>query len=276
MSALTNGPIDLVFTEEEKMQIASWNVNSISVRLPHVLSWLQTVKPCHLGLQELKVVDEKYPYKQFEELGYTSHVKGEKTYNGVAMLSRTTTELVHDQLLGAPEPVQSRLIEVLTQEGIYILNLYVPNGSEVGSSKYLYKLEWFKSLMKFIETNHKREDKLVVMGDFNIAPADIDVHSPEEWEGQVLVSPQERECFQTLLTEFGLTDSFRHLAPDAAQYSWWDYRMMAFRRNRGLRIDHILVSEPLLPMLKRSWIDKEPRKLEKPSDHAPVVIELEL
>lgn len=256
------------------MLIASWNVNSIGVRLPHVLSWLQAVGPDHLGMQELKCTDDKFPYNQFEEAGYSAKVRGEKTYNGVAVVSRSNCNLVADSLPGCPEPVQSRLIEVETN-GIYILNLYVPNGSEVGSNKYEYKLNWFSALHNFIATNHKPEDKLVVLGDFNIAPQDIDVHDPKEWDGQVLVSDLERECFAKLLS-LGLTDSFRHLNVESGHYSWWDYRQMAFRRNRGLRIDHILVSKPLLGSLKRSWIDKAPRKLEKPSDHAPVLIELDI
>lgn len=257
------------------MQIASWNVNSITVRLPHLLNWLSDAKVDHLGLQELKTVEDKFPYNELSEAGYSCQVKGEKTYNGVAVLSRSNAELVANELPGAPEPIQSRFIEVLLQEDIYLLNLYVPNGSEVGSSKYEYKLKWFDALLSYIENNHNPDDMLVIMGDFNIAPEDRDVHDPDLWKGQVLVSPKERECFQRLL-DLGLTDSFRELNSEGGNYSWWDYRNMAFKRNDGLRIDHVLISQPLVPLLTNAWIDVDPRKLEKPSDHCPVGIDLDV
>jgi len=257
------------------MIVASWNVNSIGVRLPHVLGFLESVSPDFLCLQELKCVDEKFPRAEIEALGYHCLINGEKTYNGVAILSKGhITELVSKVLPASPEPVQSRLIEGKVGD-IHLLNLYVPNGSEVGSAKYEYKLVWFEALLKYINENHKPTDKLIVVGDFNIAPEDRDVHKPEEWLGQVLVSEKERDLFKRLAA-FPLIDSFRVFEQDKGFYSWWDYRMMAFRRNDGLRIDHILITEPLQASLKRSWIDKAPRKLEKPSDHAPVLIELDL
>ncbi len=260
------------------MLIASWNVNSITVRLPHLLDWLKSASPDHLCLQELKTVEEKFPFDQLSEIGYSAHVVGEKTYNGVAILSKSTTECVSKFLPGSPEPLQSRLIEVCV-DGVYILNLYVPNGSEVGSAKYEYKLAWFKALISYIEERHVKNgvvsDKLVICGDFNIAPEDRDVHDPAEWVGQVLVSEPERDCFRKLIN-LGMIDSFREFEQGAGHFSWWDYRMMAFRRKRGMRIDHILVSPPLREALKRSWIDIEPRKLEKPSDHAPVIAEFEI
>lgn len=259
------------------MLIASWNVNSIGVRLPHVLDWLKEVGPDHLCLQELKTTEDKFPYAAFAEVGYSAHVLGEKTYNGVAILSRNSSELVTTKLPNAPEPQQSRLIEIC-QDGLFILDLYVPNGSQVDSPKYLYKISWLQALIDFIKANHchggaRVQDKLVVCGDFNIAPEDRDVHDPAEWRGQVLVSEPERDLFRQLV-ELGLFDSFRRFEEGDGHFSWWDYRQFAFRRNRGLRIDHLLVSEPLLGSLKRSWIDKGPRKLEKPSDHAPVLIEI--
>ena len=262
------------------MLIASWNVNSISVRLPHLLSFLEQWKVDHLGLQELKCTDDKFPYSQLSEIGYSSHVKGEKTYNGVALLSRNNSEqsceLFADVLPGAPDPQQSRLIAVhLPDCDLNILNLYVPNGSAVGSEKYEYKLKWFEALLSFVETSYRRDARLIIMGDFNIAPTDLDVHDPELWKDQVLVSQRERDCFSRLL-DLNLVDSFRALNPEAGLFSWWDYRQMAFRRNHGLRIDHILVSRPLMPLVKKVWIEKAPRKLEKPSDHAPVVIEIDL
>ncbi|MBS1999681.1 MAG: exodeoxyribonuclease III [Cyanobacteria bacterium SZAS LIN-2] len=257
------------------MIVASWNVNSITARLSHVLGFLESASPDLLCLQELKCVDEKFPLAEIEKLGYHCLLNGEKTYNGVAILSKgRPAELVSKVLPGCPEPVQSRLIEAKVED-IYLLNLYVPNGSEVGSAKYEYKLLWFEALLKYINENHKPTDKLIVVGDFNIAPEDRDVHKPEEWVGSVLVSEKERELFKRIIA-FPLIDTFRVFEQDKGHYSWWDYRMMAFRRNNGLRIDHILITEPLQANLKRSWIDKEVRKLEKPSDHAPVLIELDL
>jgi len=256
------------------MIFATWNVNSITARLPHVLSFLETAAPDFLCLQELKCVEEKFPFAEIEKLGYHALVKGEKTYNGVAILSKgRKAELVANELPGSPEPLQSRLIEAKVED-IYLLNLYVPNGSEVGSNKYEYKLAWFEALLKYLDQKHKTTDKLIVVGDFNIAPEDRDVHKPEEWVGQVLVSEAERALFNRLVA-YPLIDSFREFESEKGFYSWWDYRMMAFRRNNGLRIDHILITTPLRDSLKRCWIDKEPRKLEKPSDHAPVLIELE-
>lgn len=261
------------------MLIASWNVNSITARLPHVVNWLGEAGCDHLCLQELKCTEDKFPHAEISALGYSARILGEKTYNGVAILSKNTSELVASELPGSPEPKQSRLIEVC-QDGLFILDLYVPNGSEVGSAKYQYKMEWLTALIRFIKDNHcsssgggKVKDRLVVCGDFNIAPEDRDVHDPEAWRGQVLVSEAERDFFRQLI-ELGLIDSFRHFEEGGGNFSWWDYRQMAFRRNHGLRIDHILVSQPLAGSLKRCWIDKAPRKLEKPSDHTPVLIEL--
>ncbi len=258
------------------MLIASWNVNSITVRLPHVLDWLKTALPDHLCLQELKSIEDKFPFEQFAELGYSAHVVGEKTYNGVAILSRTTAECTSKVLPGAPEPLQSRLIEIC-QDDIKILNLYVPNGAELGSAKYQYKLAWFQALISYIEETNMQNglltNKLVICGDFNIAPEDRDVHDPVAWAGQILCSDAERECFRQLIA-LGMIDSFRQFEQGEGHFSWWDYRMLAFRRKRGLRIDHILVSKALESALMRSWIDIAPRKLDKPSDHAPVLIEL--
>ena len=260
------------------MLIASWNVNSITVRLPHLLDWLKSASPDHLCLQELKTVEEKFPFDQLSEIGYSAHVVGEKTYNGVAILSKSTTECVSKFLPGSPEPLQSRLIEVCV-DGVYILNLYVPNGSEVGSAKYEYKLAWFKALISYIEERRVKNgvvtDKLVICGDFNIAPDDRDVHDPAEWVGQVLVSEPERDCFRQLIN-LGMIDSFREFEQGAGHFSWWDYRMMGFRRNLGMRIDHILVSEALKPLARACMVDRVPRKNPQPSDHAPVIVTLDL
>ncbi len=257
------------------MIVATWNVNSIAVRLPHVLGFLETVSPDFLCLQELKCVDEKFPYAAIEQLGYHALVNGEKTYNGVAILTKgRKADLVSKELAGSPEPLQSRLIESKVED-LFLLNLYVPNGSEVGSNKYVYKLAWFEALLKYLAEKHKPTDKLIVVGDFNIAPEDRDVHDPALWKDQVLCSEAERAVFQRLMA-YPMIDSFREFESEPGFFSWWDYRMMAFRRNHGLRIDHILITKPLQGSLKRCWIDKAPRKLEKPSDHAPVLIELEL
>jgi exodeoxyribonuclease III len=260
------------------MIVASWNVNSITARLPHVIGFLETVSPDFLCLQELKCVEEKFPLAIMDQLGYGALVSGEKTYNGVAVLYKKkwlgdrSVELISRSLPGCPEPIQARLIEVRLED-YHLLNLYVPNGSEVGSAKYQYKMLWFEALLKYINDSHRPTDKLIVVGDFNIAPEDRDVHDPALWEGQVLVSPAERELFKKLC-EFPLLDSFRLFESAGGFYSWWDYRMMAFPRNNGLRIDHILITKPLQEVLKRSWIDTEWRKLEKTSDHTPVLIEL--
>jgi len=257
------------------MIVASWNVNSITARLPHVLGFLESVSPDFLCLQELKCIDEKFPFAEIEKLGYQALVNGEKTYNGVAILTKGhSVELISKALPHSPEPVQSRLIEAKVDD-CFLLNLYVPNGSEVGSNKYEYKMLWFEALLTYINEKHKPEDKLIVVGDFNIAPEDRDVHDPDLWKGAVLVSDKERALFQRLAA-FPLLDSFRLFESEGGFYSWWDYRQMAFRRNNGLRIDHILITKPLQSVLKRSWIDKATRKLDKPSDHAPVLIELDL
>lgn len=257
------------------MIVATWNVNSIAVRLPHVLGFLEKASPDFLCLQELKCVEEKFPFAEIEKLGYHALVHGEKTYNGVAILTKgRKADLVGKDLPGSPEPLQSRLIEVKVED-LFLLNLYVPNGSEVGSNKYVYKLAWFEALLKYIHENHKPTDKLIVVGDFNIAPEDKDVHDPALWKDQVLCSEPERAALKRVM-DFPLHDAFRLLESEGGHYSWWDYRMMAFRRNHGLRIDLILITTALQNSLKRCWIDKDVRKLEKPSDHAPVLIELEL
>jgi exodeoxyribonuclease-3 len=257
--------------------IASWNVNSISVRLEHVLKWLQANSPDHLCLQELKTTQEKFPLAAFEALGYTVKLLGEKTYNGVAVLSKIESEQLATSasLNGFPEPLQSRLIEIRQPNKLRLLNLYVPNGFEVGSPKYSYKLAWLEALNKFVEQELMKDEPLVVVGDFNIAPTDLDVHDPQLWQNQILVSRPERQMFENLL-DLGLLDSFREFQKEGGFYSWWDYRQFAFKRNAGLRIDHILISKNVKDKLKRSWIDKAPRKLEKPSDHAPVLIEIDL
>lgn len=252
--------------------IATWNVNSLKVRLPHVLAWLANVQPDVLCLQETKLEDAKFPLTDLNAAGYQCGFSGQKTYNGVAILSKQPLqEIVH----GIPgfEDAQKRVLAA-TVNGVRIVNVYVPNGQSVDSDKYQYKLAWLKALTRWLETELKAYPKLILLGDYNIAPEDRDVHDPKAWEGQVLVSEPERAAFQALI-KLGLQDSFRLFEQPEKMFSWWDYRMHAFRRNLGLRIDHVLVSAPLAPTCKAAHIDKEARKMERPSDHAPVITELD-
>lgn len=252
-------------------KIASWNVNSLRVRLPQVLEWLTQNRPDVLALQETKTSDPEFPATEFEELGYHVYYSGQKTYNGVALISRGQGT---DQLSDPPglEDPQRRILAA-TFDGLRVVDLYVPNGSEVGSEKYAYKLDWLAKITDFLRDELARHERLVVLGDFNIAPDDRDVHDPEAWRDKILCSKAERRAFQYLL-ELGLSDAFRLFEQPEASFSWWDYRAAGFRRNLGLRIDHILVSAPLRPLCASCCIDKAPRKLERPSDHAPVVVEL--
>lgn len=252
-------------------KLASWNVNSLKVRLPQVLNFLENTQTDVLALQETKVVDAQFPLQDFLSLGYHVTFSGQPTYNGVAIISKhPITDVVTD--LPDFEDSQRRLIAA-TIEGIRVVNVYVPNGSELTSDKYIYKLSWLEKLNQFIKQELQTHPKLVIMGDFNIAPEDCDVHNPKAWVGSVLVSPKERQALSDLLA-LGLTDSFRLFEQEEESYSWWDYRAAAFRRNNGLRIDLILVSDALKAQCTTSQIDKEPRKDERPSDHAPVWVVL--
>lgn len=250
------------------MKIATWNVNSLNVRLPHVLDWLASAAPDVLCLQELKLEDKKFPKEAIEAAGYQVAFMGQKTYNGVAIISKRPIE---DVVYNLPnfEDEQKRLIAA-TINGVRIVGGYFPNGQSLDSEKYPYKLAWLAALTEWLADEMEKHPSLALMGDFNIAPYDIDVHDPKAWEGQNLVSPPEREAFFKLIG-LGLTDAYRVKYPDAEKmFSWWDYRMQGFRRNLGMRIDHILLSAPLLASLTACEIDKEPRKWERPSDHAPV------
>ena len=255
------------------MKIVTWNVNSIRVRLQHVLNWSAEHKPDVLCLQETKSVDEKFPASTFQEAGFNCSFVGQKTYNGVATLVRGE---IDDVVLGLPgyRDPQRRVISITTN-GVRVINVYVPNGAKVGSDKYEYKLTWFQHLLRFVEQESSQHDQLVVTGDFNIAPADEDVHDPEEWRDKILCSRPERENFQNLI-QLGLFDIFRHFEQPEKSFSWWDYRAASFRRNRGLRIDHILVSDLLRGACTGCVIDAAPRKWERPSDHTPVVAEFML
>lgn len=249
------------------MKIATWNVNSMNVRLPHVTEWLQANSPDVLVLQEIKQVTEKFPVDALAEIGYQSVANGQKTYNGVAVISRSG---VVDPVLEFPDfDDPQRRVLAATIDGIRVVDLYIPNGSEVGSEKYDYKLRWLARLHEFLEDELTRHDKLVVLGDFNIAPADEDVYDAEKWGEGILCSPKERDALNKL-TALGLTDVFRKFEQPEKSFSWWDYRAAGFRRNRGLRIDLILASKALSKKCTGCHIDREPRQLERPSDHTPV------
>ena len=252
------------------MKIATWNVNSMNVRESHVVEWLQNHDPDILVLQEIKQVTEKFPAETMRELGYHSIVSGQKTYNGVAVVSKTPA---NDPVTDFPDlDDPQRRILATTIGDVRVVDLYIPNGSEVGSEKYAYKLNWLKSLRNFLEAEMKQHKHLVVLGDFNIAPADEDVYDPEKWGDAILCSPLERQALRELI-DLGLTDVFRKFEHPENTFSWWDYRAAGFRRNAGLRIDLILTSQSMTERCTASYVDKEPRAWERPSDHAPVVAE---
>jgi exodeoxyribonuclease-3 len=256
-----------------KIKIATWNVNSLKVRLPQVLDWLHERQPDILALQETKLTDPDFPILDIANLGYQAVFAGQKTYNGVAILSRLPAgELVTD-LPGMNDP-QRRVLGA-TIGAMRIINLYVPNGQAVGSDKYVYKMAWLEELTGWLRDERVRHSRLIVLGDFNIAPEDCDVHDPAAWAGQVLCSMAERVAFQRIQA-LGLTDAFRLFPQEQHSFSWWDYRAAAFRRNLGLRIDHILASPALAAVCTACQVDKAPRHLERPSDHAPVIAEFNL
>lgn len=250
------------------MRVASWNVNSLKVRLPQVLDWIEANAPDVLGLQETKLVDAAFPVEAIRDAGYEASFSGQPTYNGVALLSRSVPAEVITSLDGLDDP-QRRVLGA-TIDGVRILNLYVPNGQAVGSEKYAYKLAWLEALRAHLGMELARHERVIVMGDFNIAPEDRDVHDPAEWAGKVLCSAPERAALAGIL-ELGFVDTFRLFEQPEGVYSWWDYRAAGFRRNRGLRIDLVLASQPLAGNCRRAWVDIEPRRNERPSDHAPAV-----
>lgn len=261
------------------MKLATWNVNSLKVRLPHVLQWLQSTNTDLLCLQELKLTDEVFPVEALKEIGYSAIFSGQKTYNGVAILYRQeTVEAPSDIQINLPnfEDEQKRLIAGTfngLQGPIRVICGYFPNGAEVGCEKYAYKLAWLAKLHSFVADELQRFPQLALFGDYNIAPDDRDVWNPKAWEGNILVSPAERGAFQALLN-LGLSDSFRLFDQPEGLYTWWDYRMLGFQKNHGLRIDHILVSDALKTKILRTEIDRTPRKWTKPSDHTPYLIEI--
>lgn len=254
------------------MLIATWNVNSILARLPVVMRWLDTVQPDVICMQETKVTDDKFPSLVFQERGYHCQLFGQQTYNGVAILTRCACETSHRGYPGDDETAQSRLI-TSTVEGIQIINVYMPNGQAVGSDKYEMKLAWMGRFREFLDQNYDPSRPVLLCGDFNVAPEDRDVHDVRLWQGRIMFSEQEHATLQHI-KDWGFTDAFRLHNEEGGNFTWWDYRAGAFRRNLGLRIDHIWVTEPLVSRVVRTWIDAETRKWEKPSDHAPVLIDL--
>ena len=261
--------------ENRMKKIATWNVNSLKVRLPQVLDWLAGQRPDVLCLQETKLEDKAFPLAEIEAAGYRAVFSGQKTYNGVAILSRSDAGAVQDVergIAGYDDP-QQRVISA-SVDGIRVVCAYIPNGQSVDSDKYQYKLKWLAALNDWLDGELKKYPRLALLGDYNIAPEDRDVHDPAAWQGQVLCSEPERAAFRGL-TELGLSDAFRRFEQPEKSFSWWDYRMMGFRRNHGLRIDHILLSSALAAECSACSIDKAPRKLERPSDHAPVIAEFD-
>lgn len=256
------------------MRIASWNVNSIRPRLEHLTGWLVRAAPDVICLQETKVEDDKFPESALSEAGYRTVFFGQKTYNGVAIAARFGLSIddVKKNLDGDDASAPRRLLAA-TVEGVRIINVYVPNGQAVGTEAFAYKLAWLERLRGELAARHSPEEALLICGDFNVAPEAIDVHDPKRWDGHVLFHPAERAALKQLC-DWGLVDSFRLHHPEPKMFSWWDYRMGAYKRNHGLRIDLALLTRPLADRCKDAWIDKAPRELERPSDHAPIVVDV--
>lgn len=250
------------------MRIGTWNVNSLRVRLPHLLDWLATDPVDVLGIQEIKCLDEQVPREALADAGWQVVSNGQKTYNGVAILARQPITEVSRDIPGLDDP-QKRVIAA-TVDGVRVVCIYVVNGQAVGSEKYAYKLRWLAALRDYLYEQAAHHAQLAVVGDYNIAPAPEDTHDPAVWEGHILCSDAEREQFRALLA-LGLRDCLAELPPPGTRFTWWDYRQAAFRRDMGLRIDHVLASAPLASRLQACRIELAPRQLERPSDHAPVV-----
>lgn len=250
------------------MKIVTWNVNSVRARQERLLAWLKAWQPDVLCLQELKCTEADFPFEAVRELGYHAAVNGQKTYNGVAILAKEEPQDVVKGLSDGVEDTHARLIAA-TVRGVRVVSAYAPNGQSVDSEAYVYKLEWYARLRRYLDLRHRPDEPLALCGDWNVAPEPLDVYDPAQWEGQTLFTLRERGALKTLC-EFGLTDAFRKLHPDVQKFSWWDYRMLAFPKNKGVRIDHIFVTEPLVKRLVQVDVDREARKGKQPSDHAPV------
>ena len=264
------------------MLIATWNVNSIRTRLTQIINWINTVNPDIICLQETKVVDEDFPYKPFEDLGYQVKVHGQKSYNGVAIITKLEVEEVNKGFATESEREQTfsefaeqkRLITAVIK-GLRIINVYVPNGSSLDSDKYIYKIKWLKQLSIFLNEQEKKGESICLLGDFNIAPSDLDIHAPTKYKGGIMASDIEREALNNVL-KGRFIDSFRIFEKSTGHWSWWDYRNNAYELNKGWRIDHIYISNTLSSKLKSCVIDRSQRENLQPSDHAPVMINLEI
>ncbi len=254
-------------------KIATWNVNSLRVRLPQVLTWLVDVKPDVLALQETKLPDADFPIDIIHEAGYQAVYSGQRTYNGMAIFAREDMSDIVTDIPELEDP--QRRVLCVTINNLRILNIYIPNGESVASEKYQYKLNWLHKLDLYLKHELNQYPNMIVLGDFNIAPEEIDVYDPKAWEGCVLFSKPERAAFHDML-QVGFQDCFRELSPNEKNFSWWDYRLNAYKRNLGLRIDHVLASNALFPHCIKCYIDKAPRGWERPSDHAPVIAEFQM
>jgi exodeoxyribonuclease-3 len=248
--------------------VASWNINSVRARVERLLAWLDARRPDVACLQELKCTDEQFPSEEVRALGYHPVLFGQKSYNGVAILARAEPERVERGFLDGEDDDAARVVSA-TVAGVRITSMYAPNGQAVGSPAYHAKLEWYGRFRRWLDVRHRPDQQLVVCGDFNVAPEERDVWDPKVWEGQTLFSLPERAALKRA-TEFGLEDSFRKLHSEPGRYSWWDYRMLGFQKNRGLRLDHVYATAPLMALLQAAGIDREARKGKLPSDHAPV------
>lgn len=253
------------------MKVVSWNVNSVVARRERLLAWLGKHQPDVLCLQELKSVDDGFPRAEVEALGYHVALHGQRTYNGVAVLARTTIEDVRKNLDDGAEETDARLLSVRVAS-TRVICCYVPNGQSADSPKFVYKLSWLERLRTYLARHHEPSEPLLLCGDFNIAPEDRDVYDPEALREDVLCHPLVRDRWRALL-DFGLTDTFRQHVPDAGKFSWWDYRMLGFPKGRGLRIDHVLATAPMAARCTAASIDREERKGKQPSDHAPAIAE---
>jgi len=252
------------------LKVATWNVNSLNVRLPQVLAWCDMSQPDILALQETKLTDERFPAAQLLDAGYHSVFSGQKTYNGVAILSKEPCEDMVTDIAGLDDP--QRRILAATIGDLRVINLYVVNGSEPGSEKFDYKMHWLERVTAWLASEMQTFENVIVMGDFNIAPDDRDVHDPLSWKERILCTTQEREALQTIV-DLGFIDTFRQFEQAEGVWSWWDYRMNAFRRKMGLRIDLILASATMAEVCRASYVDMEPRRQDRPSDHAPAIAE---
>ncbi len=254
-------------------KVATWNVNSVKARLERLLNFLERAKPDVVCLQELKCIEEQFPFEPLKAAGYSVAAFGQKSYNGVALLSRHPITDVVRGFGDGDEDVAARFVGG-TIKGIRIFSAYIPNGQAVGSEKYEYKLKWLKRLSQYLATHADKTKPLLLMGDFNVAPEDRDVHDPKAWEGMILFSEPEKAALRKVC-EFGLQDTFRRHHPEPGLYSWWDYRMLSFPKNKGLRIDFILATQPAMEVCTAASIDREERKGQTPSDHAPVIAEFD-